>query len=52
MLPVFLGLLEKGTAGTRFHAVAEEGIAFRDIAEVIGRRLSIPVCREITGEGS
>ena len=35
--------LEKATAGARFHAVAEEGIAFRDIAEVIGRRLNIPV---------
>jgi nucleoside-diphosphate-sugar epimerase len=35
--------LEKATAGTRFHGVAEEGIAFRDIAEVIGRRLNIPV---------
>jgi nucleoside-diphosphate-sugar epimerase len=30
-------------AATRFHGVAEEGIAFRDIAEVIGRRLNIPV---------
>jgi nucleoside-diphosphate-sugar epimerase len=35
--------LEKATAGARFHGVAEEGIAFRDIAEVIGRRLNIPV---------
>jgi nucleoside-diphosphate-sugar epimerase len=35
--------LEKTTAGARYHAVAEEGIAFRDIAEVIGRRLNIPV---------
>src|SRR6266481_358582 len=35
--------LEKATAGARFHAVAEEGIAFRDIAEVIGKRLNIPV---------
>jgi nucleoside-diphosphate-sugar epimerase len=35
--------LEKTTAGARFHAVAEEGIAFRDIAEVIGKRLNIPV---------
>jgi len=35
--------LEKATAGTRFHGVAEEGIAFRDIAAVIGRRLNIPV---------
>ena len=30
-------------AGTIFHGVAEEGIAFRDIAEVIGRRLNISV---------
>jgi nucleoside-diphosphate-sugar epimerase len=35
--------LEKATAGAIFHAVAEEGIAFLDIAEVIGRRLNIPV---------
>ena len=35
-------VLEKGTA-PRYHAVAEEGIAFRDIAEVIGRRLGVPV---------
>jgi len=35
--------LEKATAGARYHAVAEEAIAFRDIAEVIGRRLNIPV---------
>ena len=35
--------LEKATAGAKYHAVAEEGIAFREIAEVIGRRLNIPV---------
>jgi nucleoside-diphosphate-sugar epimerase len=35
--------LEKAPAGARFHGVAEEGVAFRDIAEVIGRRLNIPV---------
>jgi nucleoside-diphosphate-sugar epimerase len=36
--------LEKGSAaGTRFHGVAEEGVAFRTIAEVIGKRLNIPV---------
>ena len=35
--------LEKATAGAKYHAVGEEEIAFRDIAEVIGRRLNIPV---------
>jgi len=35
--------LEKGVAGARYHGVAEEGIPFRSIAEVIGRRLNIPV---------
>jgi nucleoside-diphosphate-sugar epimerase len=36
-------VLEKGTAGARYHGVAEEGIAFRDIAEFIGKRLNLPV---------
>ena len=35
--------LEKAAKGAWYHGVDEEGIPFRDIAEVIGRRLSIPV---------
>jgi nucleoside-diphosphate-sugar epimerase len=35
--------LEKGSTQTRFHGVAEEGVPFRDIAGVIGRRLGLPV---------
>jgi nucleoside-diphosphate-sugar epimerase len=35
--------LEKGQAGERSHAVGEEGVAPRDIAEVIGAGLKMPV---------
>ena len=36
--------LEKNAApGTRYHGVGDEGILFRDIAAVIGKRLAIPV---------
>ena len=35
--------LEKGSAGARYHAVAEEGIPVREIAETIGRGLKVPV---------
>lgn len=35
--------LEKESAGARFHAVAEEGVAVREIAETIGRGLRLPV---------
>jgi nucleoside-diphosphate-sugar epimerase len=35
--------LEHGEAGARYHAVAEEGMPFRDIAEAIGRHLGVPV---------
>jgi nucleoside-diphosphate-sugar epimerase len=35
--------LEQGAAGDRFHAVAEEGVPLREIAEAIGRRINVPV---------
>jgi nucleoside-diphosphate-sugar epimerase len=35
--------LEKGSAAARYHGVADEGAPTREIAEVIGRRLNVPV---------
>jgi nucleoside-diphosphate-sugar epimerase len=34
--------LESAAAGSRWHGVAEEGIAFREFAEAIGRNLGVP----------
>jgi nucleoside-diphosphate-sugar epimerase len=41
--------LERGTAGDRFHAAAETGIPFRDIALAIGRGLGVP-CKSVAAE--
>ena len=35
--------IEKAERGSKYHAVAEEGVSMRDIAEAIGRRLKLPV---------
>jgi nucleoside-diphosphate-sugar epimerase len=36
-------VLEKDTNGATYHAVADEGVPVRDIANVIGRQLHLPV---------
>lgn len=35
--------LEKGVAGAAYHAVADEGVPMRDIAQVLGRQMNVPV---------
>jgi nucleoside-diphosphate-sugar epimerase len=42
--------LERGAERAVYHAVAEEGARFRDIAEIIGRRLNIPVVSKSGGD--
>lgn len=41
-------VLEKGAAGGQYHCIAEEGVPFRQIAEVIGRRLNLPIVAKQT----
>ncbi len=48
--PLYRLALEKGAAGVNYNAVAEEGVAVREIAESIGRGLKIPVVSKSAGE--
>lgn len=44
--------LEKGPAGGTYHGVAEEGVPFRKIADLIGRRLDVPVVSKSPAEAT
>lgn len=44
--------LEKDEGGVRYHAVGEEGVSARDIAEAIGHGLKIPVVSLTPEQGS
>lgn len=45
-------VLEKGTAGASYHGVGDEGVAARQIAEVIGRRLNLPIVAKTRKEAA
>ncbi|EPX71379.1 NAD dependent epimerase/dehydratase [Schizosaccharomyces octosporus yFS286] len=47
---LFILALEKGTPGSIFHGVAEEGIPTKDIATLIGKRLNVPVVSKSSEE--
>jgi len=44
--------VEQGQAGARYHGVGDEGIAFRDLAAVIGQHLDVPVVSKAAEEAA
>jgi nucleoside-diphosphate-sugar epimerase len=45
-------VLEKGSAGASYHGVADEGVPTREIAEIIGRHLNVPVVSKSRDEAA
>ena len=44
--------LEKSSSGARYHGVGDEGVPTREIAEVIGRQLKVPVVSKSRDEAA
>jgi len=40
---LYQSVLEKGADSATYHGVADEGVPVRDIAEIIGQHLNLPV---------
>jgi nucleoside-diphosphate-sugar epimerase len=49
---LFRLVLEKGSVSATYHGVADEGVPARDIAEIIGRRLKLPVASKSKEEAA
>jgi nucleoside-diphosphate-sugar epimerase len=45
-------VLEKGPDGATYHGVADEGVPVRDIAEIIGQHLNLPVISKSSEEAA
>lgn len=45
-------VLEKGSAGSCYHGVAEEGVPLREIAAVIGKHLGVPIVSKAPEEAA
>jgi hypothetical protein len=50
--PVYRLALEKAPAGATYHAVAEEGVSLREIAEAVGRGLNVLVVSQSPEEAA
>lgn len=50
--PVYRLGLQRAVAGSRYHAVSEEGVLFREITERIGRGLGLPVASLTSAEAT
>ena len=44
--------LEKGVAGNRYHAIGDQGVAIKALAETIGKHLNMPVVSKSLAEAS
>jgi nucleoside-diphosphate-sugar epimerase len=49
---LFRLVVEKGSAGARYHGVAEQGVPFKEIAAAVGRQLELPVVSKTPEEAA